>query len=549
MWPRTPEEHARGRNTGFVCFMNRDDAQEAMEAYQERDPLRTGRRLWLRWGKNVKKVVRRASAGGNIPIVHKNADTMNAEASLTNCNSSNMHEKENNREHKANNSITPTTTTTTSGGDGVCEIKKAAAPTIDYDETIHASAAINVIPPTDEKRLEFITTVASFVAKDGNVLEKRLLEREGSNPLFSFLRHDCTNTNERVYYRWRVYAFTQGDGVDSWRVDPFIMIQPNGRFWIPPPIDKEKALREKMEKELKENRIRVKQERRRKGANNRHKDGTESSSETRNVKARFTRLHAEDLAYWNFMIDTKLCISRDAICEVMAFCFDKSHAAQHISQLLKDVLMDNRKGVSVDTKISRLYLMSDILFNSQQPGVRNAFKYRDAIEGMAKEVFTCLGSHGKGTAGRMTMNKLRNSVLAVLDAWTKWSVYNTAFLNQLEALFEGKPIPTEEDVEDKLENVSSLDSKHVDAAKSIAFDHGSNIAPDEVDTVKENKLTKIEEQNNPTSIWLEKSDDVDEDNLDGEDLDENDMHDGLVEIDEDLDGESLHDSDLEDDEV
>ena len=61
-------------------------------------------------------------------------------------------------------------------------------------------------------------------------------------------------------------------------------------------------------------------------------------------------------------------------------------------------------------------------------------------------------------------------------------------------------------------------------------------------TLKENESTKIED-------WLEKSDDVDEDNLNGEDLDENDMHDGLVEIDGDLDGESLHDSDLEDDEV
>eukprot|EP00560_Eucampia_antarctica_P003593 CAMPEP_0197840954 /NCGR_PEP_ID=MMETSP1437-20131217/45899_1 /TAXON_ID=49252 ORGANISM="Eucampia antarctica, Strain CCMP1452" /NCGR_SAMPLE_ID=MMETSP1437 /ASSEMBLY_ACC=CAM_ASM_001096 /LENGTH=211 /DNA_ID=CAMNT_0043450635 /DNA_START=1044 /DNA_END=1680 /DNA_ORIENTATION=- len=202
--------------------------------------------------------------------------------------------------------------------------------------------------------------------------------------------------------------------------------------------------------------------------------------------------------------------------------------------------MDNRKGVSVDTKIYRLYLMSDILFNSQQPGVRNAFKYRDAIEGMAKEVFTCLGSHGKGIAGRMTLNKLQNAILAVLDACTKWAVYNTAFLNQLKALFEGKLIPTEEEVENKVENVTSLHCKHVDAAKSIAlFDHGSNIvAPDEVDTERK-LLTKIEEQNNPTSIWLEKNDDVDED-----DLDENDMHDGLVEIDEDLDDESLHDSDL-----
>ena len=152
--------------------------------------------------------------------------------------------------------------------------------------------------------------------------------------------------------------------------------------------------------------------------------------------------------------------------------------------ILKDVLMDNRKGVSVDTKISRLYLMSDILFNSQQPGVRNAFKYRDAIEGMTKEVFTCLGSHGKGTSGRMTLNRLKNAILAILDACTKWAVYNTACLNQLKALFEGKLIPTEEEVENKVENVTSLHCKHVDAAKSIAlFDHGSKIvARDIVDT-------------------------------------------------------------------
>jgi len=31
--------------------MNRYDAQEAMDAYQDSDPLRTGRRMVLRWGK------------------------------------------------------------------------------------------------------------------------------------------------------------------------------------------------------------------------------------------------------------------------------------------------------------------------------------------------------------------------------------------------------------------------------------------------------------------------------------------------------------------
>lgn len=31
MWPRTAEERARNRNTGFVCFMKRADAEDAMD--------------------------------------------------------------------------------------------------------------------------------------------------------------------------------------------------------------------------------------------------------------------------------------------------------------------------------------------------------------------------------------------------------------------------------------------------------------------------------------------------------------------------------------
>jgi hypothetical protein len=33
MHPWTDKEKLRQRNTGFVCFMNREDAEEAMEAF------------------------------------------------------------------------------------------------------------------------------------------------------------------------------------------------------------------------------------------------------------------------------------------------------------------------------------------------------------------------------------------------------------------------------------------------------------------------------------------------------------------------------------
>ena len=343
MWPRTPEEHARGRNTGFVCFMNRDDAQEAMDAYQERDPLRTGRRMLLRWGKNVKKTVKRGTGGVPIPPIRKKVIGEGEISGIDAIGQRPIGESDNNAEQAGS--------TPQNDND------------IEYDESKHFASAIKVIAPKDQTRLDFITTVASFVAKDGSVFEKRLLEREKTNPLFSFLHQSCENKEERIFYRWRLFAFTQGDSFDSWRTEPFIMIQPNGRFWIPPPLDAEKAMREKMERELKEDQIRIKQERRRKDAEKKDfMTGRQLESMMRNRRdGGMVRLHPKDLDYWNHMIENKLCASRDAICEVMAFCFDKSGAAQHISELLKNILMDNRKGVSVETKIARLYLMSDIL--------------------------------------------------------------------------------------------------------------------------------------------------------------------------------------------
>ena len=43
--------------------MHRKDAEDAMDAYCDADPLGTGRRLMLRWGKNVKKVVKFGTGG------------------------------------------------------------------------------------------------------------------------------------------------------------------------------------------------------------------------------------------------------------------------------------------------------------------------------------------------------------------------------------------------------------------------------------------------------------------------------------------------------
>jgi len=438
-----------------------------------------------------------------------------------------------------------------------------------YDPVEDESNAIRVIPPSDPRRLKFITIVASFVAKDGSILEKKLFEREGNNPKFSFLRPSSsisTSTwallrsrhgpdsssnsvsdtrgheddairllQEHIFYRWRVFAFAQGDGFDSWRTEPFVMIHtstgssattasnypPERTFWIPPHVqDTDAARREEELVQQKEQFIFMQQEVRRKltdkkdfmtGRQLEHakfgKIGISSLGSGNSAADGAIQLNDSEMEDWKDIVQNRLCASRESICEAMAFCFDKSAAAVQISELLREAMLDDRMGISVETRIARLYLLSDVLFNSQQPGVKNAHRYRASIEAMAPDVFASLGKHGHGTVGRMTMNKLRNAVSAVLSAWTNWSVYNTTFLDELEFHFEGG--------KKKQEDVFEITQQSVD--------------------VLEPSVTEgVGASNDLTSTAIESDIDGEElcdDDLDGEELDDDDLI--------DVDGEPL----------
>mmetsp|Transcript_8563 Transcript_8563/g.16155 ORF Transcript_8563/g.16155 Transcript_8563/m.16155 type:complete len:629 (-) Transcript_8563:156-2042(-) len=446
MWPRTPEEQSRGRNTGFVCFMNRSDAQDAMDALQDSDPLNTGWKMFLNWGKNVKKVVKRGAGGVPIPPI-RGVNASFQEDTGMNSNT----ETESRNKHFKNN-------------DGIDQVDSNYSNNpldeVIYDPKIHGFSAVRVVPPCEPSRFKFISTVAMFVAKDGSILENKLIEKEANNPKFSFLmdhqeehQEGCSISevarNERIFYLWKVFSFSQGDSYGSWRTDPFIMIKPSGNFWIPPDRDPELLAQVQKEEERNEEQMQLmKQQRRNMIAARRggYRPAGNDLQNNTNVKSSdgSVMLSPDQVAQWEHMIQN-LCCSREAICEAMAFCFDNSIAAQQICKLLEIILLDYRPGVSIETKCARLYLVSDILFNSQQPGVKNAFRYRDAIEEMAPEVFQTLGRHGNGGAGRLSMNKLRIAVRNVLNAWNSWSVYSDIFLDRLEALFEGKTVTTEDD--------------------------------------------------------------------------------------------------------
>ena len=501
MWPRTDEERARGRNTGFVCFMTREDAQDAIDAYGESDPLNTGRRMMLRWGKNVKKTVKRGTGGVPIAPIRRRAAKVAASSTTTAIASTSNNN--NGKDGSTASSATTTTTTNSSKsskqqsqnnisadeGNGYSSsvalssastkqplpnqnqnqtdtFVRTAQPhqTICSNDNNNSKApefvpvrdlptSINVIVPKDPTRLKFVTTVASFVAKDGSVLERKIMDRESNNAEFAFLfppEHEMlgmpcnteTIQDERIFYRWRVYTFAQGDMNNAWRTEPFQMFR-GGKWWIPPPlVDREAAkLEEDRLQKREEDILQKKEERKKETIKAQTNNNILTGRQLEHVKfgvSNVVKLTAYEKEQFSTLL-RRLCASRESICEAMVFCFEKSGSAVEISDILLDSLLDVR--ASVDTRVARLYLLSDVLFNSQQPGVRNAFRYRDAVEQMAPQVFGSMGKEQQAklnlNLGRMSMNKLRRAIQRVLGAWAHWSVYTQDFMEELESRFEG----------------------------------------------------------------------------------------------------------------
>jgi U2-associated protein SR140 len=296
------------------------------------------------------------------------------------------------------------------------------------------AGSIEVLIPSDSEREHLISNAAFAVASDEHPLEQKLRREQ-----------ECSwSDTERNYYLWRVWSFAHGDTWESWHTEPFVM-EEGGPVWIPPPLhhgDK-KEVPTAICTELPD-------------ARRRHCGTSDGQDLTPRELTEFRRLFRKELT-----------TSRGSICQAMAFCFEKSGSFRHICDMLQELLKEKPsenvpKDVAMEQKTAQLFLLSDILFNSQQPGVRNAFRYRDAIEKMAPDVFTAIGRMEWG--GRLTRNKLAVEISSILAAWTNWSVYSPLFLDELQDRFEGKKIKPK-----FTEEKSSL-TQHEDNVKDRSLD-------------------------------------------------------------------------------
>ncbi|XWS72772.1 hypothetical protein CRYUN_Cryun02cG0069400 [Craigia yunnanensis] len=369
MWPRTEEERRRQRNCGFVAFMNRADGQAAQDEMQ--GVVVYEYELKIGWGKSVAlpsqalpapppgQMVIRSKEGGSLILSGPSGSPI---TSVPNQNSELV--------------LTPNV------------------------------PDIIVAPPEDGHLHHVIDTMALYVLDGGCAFEQAIMERGRGNPLFNFLFE--LGSKEHTYFVWRLYSFAQGDTLQRWRTEPFIMITGSGR-WVPPPLPTTKSPEHE-------------------------KDSTVTyaagRSRLQRVEPERTLTDPQRDEFEDML--RALTLERSQIKEAMGFSLDNADAAGEIVEVLTESL--TLKETSIPTKVARLMLVSDILHNSSAP-VKNASAYRTKFEATLPDIMESFNDLYRSVTGRITAEALKERVLKVLQVWSDWFLFSDAYVNGLRATF------------------------------------------------------------------------------------------------------------------
>jgi len=375
-----------------------------------------------------------------------------------------------------------------------------------------------VRPPIDLNRRRDINLLASLVATQGQLAEAIVIETElakGESSQFQFLFNpELTNSDEWVYYRWRVYSISQGDDLFRWRTKPFAMYD-GGPLWKPPSCANP---RNTWDDALKDRPSRIDES----GKVTRVK--LLSSSDREALKVKLASLSCE----------------RTSIADAMIFCIQRSNAAAEICVcIVSSVLGENTQGAppgGLDSKIAKLYLISDILYNAGLAHVKNSWAFRDQFEKQLEQVFCDIGNLYRSTYGLIAAKSIQARVERVLHAWDVWSVFDTDYMRKIRHVF-----------------LLGRDEKHSDPRMGVNFPEDSDelLAPalgatnhgrEGVNVVGENHDENEVKVNRVDDDALD-GDALNGDALDGDALDSDALDSDALD-DEDLDGEALDGEEL-----
>lgn len=118
----------------------------------------------------------------------------------------------------------------------------------------------------------------------------------------------------------------------------------------------------------------------------------------------------------------------------MVYCIDHAEAAEEIVECITESL--SNESTLITKKISRLYLVSDIL-NNCGVKVNKASNYRKVFQGKLLDIMTEVKKTYDKLESRIQAEGFRVRVLRVLKSWEDTGIYTSDFMVKLHNVFLG----------------------------------------------------------------------------------------------------------------
>ncbi|KAF5914566.1 hypothetical protein HPG69_007951, partial [Diceros bicornis minor] len=200
------------------------------------------------------------------------------------------------------------------------------------------------------------------------------------------------------------YPNRKGDSPTKWRTEDFRMFK-NGSFWRPPPLNPYlHGMSEEQE--------------------------TEAFVEEPSKKGALKEEQRDKLEE----ILRGLTPRKNDIGDAMVFCLNNAEAAEEIVDCITESLSILK--TPLPKKIARLYLVSDVLYNSSAK-VANASYYRKFFETKLCQIFSDLNATYRTIQGHLQSENFKQRVMTCFRAWEDWAIYPEPFLIKLQNIFLG----------------------------------------------------------------------------------------------------------------
>lgn len=318
-----------------------------------------------------------------------------------------------------------------------------------------------VEPPVDKRKRRIIDRLAKYVAQEGHPFEQLVMARESPDGTFAFLfQHDSP---DNIYYRWRTFAFAQGDNFKVWRSDAFQMAQ-DGGWWRPPecevetdkkrstnfssgpappariappvpvtpattakPVPRTGGLQTGIPSTWTE--ADIAEERERQRLEEKATQERQKRDRDRKGLAGGKRLSDPDWDRLEQLLRT-VTGARSLVLEAMVFCLDKSDWAIEITECITESLTIVETDIGL--KLARLLIVSDILHNtcSSKP---SAWAYRREFEKSLPDIFEHMHISLARQESRLAADKAKEQVVRLVRIWEDWGLFAPQYVRGLEA--------------------------------------------------------------------------------------------------------------------